>query len=562
MISGNVLRDDAYLPKLGLYIEQKTDSIYFKENKLNVYLSRHYSSNCEKLRNSQILDLHKCTNKYDERSRMPLVEAIIAQCQQLWQHEIEKLAEISKPDTDRSKRFAGVIEGITLFAGLVSSLSSTFSSLYHIFHHSQNNRKIDDLYIKGKQSSLIAANLAHNMQLDFTDLQSILCDNNALESHEILQLRANYFLQQSIKAIELELISFSFAQIPKSLNFLKNLVEICLTVRSNNMQFCKHIVYTQKIKVRFDGLTFNEDGLVSLVFLEIPIMSDELLVNTLFEINNIGYFQHDIYFKIDVPKFSIKTKNGFYYELNMLYCDDDLCHVNSVKMTTRSRCVQSVLNNKTDFCLSIIDEPPICNYIRVDTGHLIATKNAIFFPIDERTLNAISLINRTTLIQNPGRLLCSEGSSNSSHILAQPHTELRINNSMELTENLKIIYNITSKNIESRLSDNLKLIDQMRNLYDLDDTINLQGKNYSVVSMLLVSGTLLPTLIFLILIVYRYRVVLTKFYQNTLYKLWSTKRAQVEKVIELTDQRDENEIKNEIDTIIVNHAEGTIYPKL
>ena len=115
--------------------------------------------------------------------------------------------------------------------------------------------------------------------------------------------------------------------------------------------------------------------------------------------------------------------------------------------------------------------------------------------------------------------------------------------------------------IESRLSDNLKLIDQMRNLYDLDDTINLQGKNYSVVSMLLVSGTLLPTLIFLILIVYRYRVVLTKFYQNTLYKLWSTKRAQVEKVIELTDQRDENEIKNEIDTIIVNHAEGTIYPK-
>ena len=133
---------------------------------------------------------------------------------------------------------------------------------------------------------------------------------------------------------------------------------------------------------------------------------------------------------------------------------------------------------------------------------------------------------------------------------------------MELTENLKIIYNITSKNIESRLSDNLKLIDQMRNLYDLDDTINLQGKNYSVVSMLLVSGTLLPTLIFLILIVYRYRVVLTKFYQNTLYKLWSTKRAQVEKVIELTDQRDENEIKNEIDTIIVNHAEGTIYPKL
>ena len=142
---------------LGVFLSHSHEEMFFKENTIEVMVSRHYTSNCDAIREHNLMERPTCHNNYDTKNSEETMIEIIKECETIWSREMSILQELSPRIKEKrpNRSVTGILTGVSLFTNLYSSLTTTFSNLYHFYQNKQTLKKQEDLYLKGSSTNII-----------------------------------------------------------------------------------------------------------------------------------------------------------------------------------------------------------------------------------------------------------------------------------------------------------------------------------------------------------------------------------------------------------------------
>ena len=248
------------------------------------------------------------------------------------------------------------------------------------------------------------------------------------------------------------------------------------------------MIYTDSLEITFDGLTIKNNALVALIRYNMPIQANQFKENFSFKLLNLGNYLKNNYFKINVPEHAVLSSNNDVYELNRGACVKNFCDINAIKLSFRSRCISNLLQNSTKFCVNIFQERPNCSFIRSKSGHIITSKNGIFFPLTDSTLSATKLVNTTIMTKKAGRLLCQNGNHNSTHILTSVHAQNKFNSSVKMVDLISVGHIKNVSNIKRELSFDMQTSKDLEKLFELDDNLTIGSNNIPTLTVVFVTS--------------------------------------------------------------------------
>ena len=594
LLLSTIAIDDFY-ESIGVYLEERTE-LLFHENNLDIYLSRHYGSPCDNLDRKRFIGLDFCATKGGRRNFDESFNKLEETCTRMWEDAVRNLTKLtmtqphSVPELraqaamlnkHRNKRtpnvgsmddemtqrhetpiareprsVSAVITGIGILSSLVSSLTTGISGIYHFFQSRKQNQK---LYLKTKNSMLSAAEIATNNVHDLKAISVALCDENFHTNLLLAEMYTNMLLRDSVRTIENEILSYNFGTIPKTSSFLSTLLDLCTSIEPNNERFCKHLIFSGGVDLEFNGLAIKNGFLVSLIKINIPIQSVLFMKNMHLEVINLGSYNQQKYFQIQLPQDVIVTDDTF-YSLNRGLCNGIVCDINSVMVQETARCLRSIVSNRTQFCTSVFMTPPRdCSFRKVTQGTLIRAAAGVFFPTGQTPFGAVSLNKRAMFTSSQGRLLCqNSGGYNTTHILTPGHILIK-NSTSVLEPRVKINRNFDFNKTNIMLSETLELARKIKDLYSIDDTININGTEQSIFLTMVIISTIISISGLTLYVTFHYRKLLYNFTISTISTLRGLKNKTGKEAMELGD----NENQEELGLTLINESQKTtIYPKL
>ena len=580
------MENDILLDTLGIYI-QRSEPVLFYDSTVTVYLSRHYTNNiCNEAVLSKVQSTVDCADKSKNRAMDEVKKQLALECAKIWDSQISQLQDVipknrqSRTEHDmvattalaspfrRRKSVLGMLTGINLFTGIISTFVSSVSSLYMFLTRKELTDNMhtlkSNLIQRQDKSDLIAANVMSNLHEHINILSESICDDQILNSARIKQLNANILITELVDNIENEILSLSFNELPKHRSFLNLLLELCLKIENNNENFCKTIIFEKLISFTFEGTTLNDNALIAMVRLNMPVRSLSFKDNQKLMITNIGDFEHGKYYQLNLPTTAIQLKNEFVYELDESQCVKNLCHLNDINLTTKARCLNSLINTKTDFCVQVYSEAPTCVFYKIPSGYLILAPRSIFFPEEIDSSQAVRLSKKVFYIKAAGRLLCNNGITNSSHFLSDPYIKIVGNSTLDKRERIDIVHRLNTSRLSeiNDLEQTLKF--ELARLTENDDKLFIGNNNVPTLHVII--GTCL-TIAIMFLVVYLIFCNFSAIIQQTLkFLFWIRSKCGVLRT-EMAIQTD-IELKNvltrsnpELTLRNGDHSE-TIYPRL
>ncbi len=537
-LSAEFLDHDVLLDTLGIYVS-RTSQYDFADNYMPIFMTRTYRPHlCNE---NVLLGISKnldCQDKRKQNSLEEVAKAISKECNAIWDAELTRLRDAipkekatsrdSKRSTDnvkvaystlseqtfaemmaydavattvrRKRSITSILGTLSNFNGIAQTLVSSFSLLYTFFTHSQlknrmNLLKVETIETQHRQA-LATASLMDHIVSDIDVLSDNLCDNDVLTSARIRELNSNMVLHQILAATEKEILAFSFNQVPHSVDFLNQLIELCTRIENNDEDFCRRMVYTSKYTLDFDGTVIRDRSLVALVKISMPVRSVSFKYNLGLKILNIGDYDRKRYYNLDVPNNAIQLPSGIIYEINAGACNDGLCHLNNIVLSGRARCLDSLLQNSTEHCIKIFTEsPPSCLFYRVLSVWLIMAPRSIYIPDDIEQEQSIRLQRKLYLVRKGGRLLCQSGGLNSTHFLTQPDIKIENNSSLKTRRKLEIVHRVNLTLLKSERDFDSSIRAEIEELKRSDDRLDINGTEFPiftvVVSISLISTSLM-----------------------------------------------------------------------
>ena len=152
----------------------------------------------------------------------------------------------------------------------------------------------------------------------------------------------NNFVHETMREIERETIQSSFNNIPDNFQFISELVEVCMKIPENDENFCYSLLHSKMFQIKFSGLAISEDLFINSFFtLKVFVKDTVSPKNTIFQINNIGFFQNDEFFKVNLPTHFIVLENNTTWSISSTTCSNnfEICNIDVLK---RDNCVTSL----------------------------------------------------------------------------------------------------------------------------------------------------------------------------------------------------------------------------
>ena len=572
------VNSDQYLSQIGSYLTRE-GPIIFKETSVTVYLTRHYTNACVNSKFEDIKAATKCNSNYENKKASEVFDAIVAECDKIWNSQIENLKNTlphsrikrqnntndEKINTRNRRELASVMAGVSLFVNLITTLTGIVSGMYHFFREKELTNAHRSLYLKNKKSNLIAATIAKDNTHNINLLNEVICNSNILNSLELKELHTNFILRDNIRDIEQELLSLSYGDLPRSVSFISSILELCTKIGKNTRQFCKRLIYTNTIELNFEGTTVRNGVLVGMLTLEIPVQSNNFDNNYSFKITNMGNFGNNTFFLVPLPDYALIASNGNTYSLDKTKCNRDLCDINALKLNNKARCFNSLLKYKTSFCLSINSEPPGCVFHRVKLGTIITATNAIFFPVSANSVSAISINRQTILVKTAGRLLCKGDNFNSTHILEEPHIFIKGNSSLKLTERVIIKNAFNLSMVDHIDSKQIALEKELLAIYETDDTLSVGEREYRTIWVIVIISLLITLFTTAIYLIIRFRKTLTNVYRTYFEKVRSIRGNHKTNQMNNKDSaiiETETKFNGENQILLINKEQNVLYPNI
>ena len=564
---------DEYYNDLGTYVA-KSGRIFFTDTTTTVFLSRHYPNTCTEAKLDDYQRATSCAN-VKAKEVEAIFNAIIDECDKAWNEQVQQLkSSIPQPRAKRQnitepvrekRELATILTGISIFSTLLSSLTGLFSHLYHFFKHEelslQQQFLKETMQVKAQQSNLIAANVAKNSYTQINILSDALCNTDILASLKIKQLQANIILRENVKIMEQEVLSLSYGDMPRNLDFLNIVHDLCTRVEANDETYCREVIYANEIEIIFDGVTVQNDIVVGLIRLEMPVQSRNFHENFHYEITNMGNYNKDQFFYVPLPKYALMAQTKTVYTLDTDLCKNHICHINSVRLDNDARCFQSLLLNKTEHCVRINSEEPGCIFKKVELGTIIVANHAIYFPTSKDSVQAITLRKRSILTKTAGRLLCIGPGFNSTHIISAPGITIRGYSKLKPLEDINVKHGINITRVTKIDSEAIELAKNLETIYESDDHLEINGTNYGTLYVIVFFSVLCPVVIAIIFIISHNREFLKIKFQTYLRWVWPKRRTRVD--IRPDNSQIDTELVDQTDKLVLkNGSKVEIYPKL
>ena len=252
------------------------------------------------------------------------------------------------------------------------------------------------------------ASLSSILSDDLHSLSHALCARTKSDHLKYTKNIVNSIISDYMISIESEVLNLSAGRIPMRLEFFQLLMSICED-NQNSEIFCRKVINRQLIKLEWVTTKITKEmDLLTEIKLEIPVESPQFSGDTrLIELSNTGYFSNNLFYKIELPKYSLE-KNNRVFSLNLESCSANICNINSIFSNVNTVCLESILKNSTYGCSTTNYgyKQEICNFENFGEATLVTASQAVFsstnFEFKEKVFR-----NQTKVLTQNGKLICN-----------------------------------------------------------------------------------------------------------------------------------------------------------
>ena len=471
-----------YFEDLGIIIESE-NRYYFREEQVSVYYTRSYASVCQFFNVSSLEERRPCKTRYEQKNAVTRTQAVLDECDRLWNatlSRLEKVAKSRKPDHPviRQARsvlpayFKKAIRETDIFVngeealtrekrGILTTLTSIFDIAEFLCHIvSKTYKRVTGRYISSDLFGKLS--ISHSSQgytqatnfarfgSDFEhNLKSTIHCNRDLDKNLVLQHNYALLLSElNLDQIEMELLSLAIGSLPASTKFLSDLIKICSSFEANDSNFCRNIISRENLPILFEGLEIINGTLIAYLEVKVPIKSHHFDVLPALKITNFGQFSGNKFFQVKTPELVVQNKNKDLFGIDKTYCQNNLCSMDALSLSSASLCVQSLMKNRTEFCEKQDKAlEKFCDFRRTLNGYIIRAKNGLFVPDSGNSLSSVLIKNKTIFVSQGGTLLCYSEMLNTTHRLLNPDVKLNFEGTYELKYETSKIEKIDFENI-------------------------------------------------------------------------------------------------------------------
>ena len=456
-----------YYQDLGIIIESE-NRYYFREEQVSVYYTRSYASVCQHFNVSAFEERRPCETRYERKDSAIRTQAVLDECNRQWNAtltRLEKTAKSRNPEQPvvRQARsilpqvFKKAIRETDIFMhgedainrekrGIITTLTSIFDIADFLCHIiSKTYKRVTGRYLSddvfGKlsithspQGYTQATNFAR-FGPDFEhNLKSVVHCNRDLDRNLVLQHNYALLLSElNIDQIETELLSLAIGSLPASTKFLTDLIKICSSFEANDPKYCRNIISRENLPIIFEGLEIINGTLVAYLEVKVPIKSHHFDILPALKVTNFGQFSGNNFFQVKTPELVVQNKNKDLFGIDKTFCQNNLCSMDALSLSSSSLCVQSLLKNRTEFCEKKHRSlEKFCDFRRTLNGYIIRAKNGLFVPDSGNSLSSVQIKNQTIFVHQGGTLLCYSEMLNTTHRLLSPDVQLNFEGTYEL----------------------------------------------------------------------------------------------------------------------------------
>ena len=517
-----------YNPNLGI-IRESTEPPIIIDSYVKSYYTRAYGNACNKQTLDALYNEIECGTRSARKRKFEVYSKVLDQCNKIWERELHTLQHLipdhnrqrrteiydddyenrllnnllihsitktsipsfnrdefrSELNFDRDRREVG-LASLVLFGNLLSNFVSIFSAIYSFFdrkriEHSMTlkNRDLQSKIVKNRQ---IASSLFLDSNIKIANLQSAICDSNALVHDSFLEYSTTGLIRENVKSIEREIFSLSLGQIPRNADFFDTVLVLCRNITPNTLNFCRKLLWSDKIDISFQGLTTENGILQALVLIRMPRKSLNYKNYSAERILNFGIWDKT-FSKLSLPENVIKTEK-FVYGVDLRMCNRLVCPSSAIFIDESVFCYQNFVKNSTEDCVSIRSNPPRCKFQGFSQGFIITASNADII-IDK--IRKISLTNQSYILKEEATLVCRyNGSEDTIHNL-NPET---IYTKSEAKTNLdfKIFRFGNISTIEKIDTDKISIQNRINELEQSDDNLKFNETQFPTFLVILISS--------------------------------------------------------------------------
>ena len=424
---------------LGIVIEKKPP-IIFTEGQKTFLWSVHYADPCQ-LDPALIYSSVDCD--ISERKFNPKAENLIKNCKSAFVAHSDRLAQIV-PTTDHNRRPRAVelaklyqetflsrilsrerrqtifdaFSTVGIFADFAVGISahkrvSTLKTSFDDFK-SDTERKFSDL----SQEIINVATISNQNTERIVNFATGICKAILDQTDYITNIHLENVFYRFYNSLMSESLTFSNNELPLNPKFYLDLIIMCTKVQNQAIseplkhQLCTKLIRSKYFKIEFAGLELIKSSHSSIQInlnITVPIISEQFLKYSSFEIFNSGYFKNSSMFELNLPNRFIKHKNEFISIQNS--CTGKICRIQDLIFSNSVHCIENIMLDKPlHFCTSKKTINQFCNTVDLSNGILLTAQNSL---IMYKSKSTKSVIKSTTLIFGEGRILCQTNHNNS-----------------------------------------------------------------------------------------------------------------------------------------------------
>lgn len=390
--------ENRLLLEKGIYLEKSSKRQFFSSStrRLNWNL---IFPNPNILFNQELQN--SVNSKCKSRRVSTTVENVHKKMDDIWHAELDDLQ--TNITNDRSKRFAltAIILGIVAFCSILFISKELVTYEVHKYTNTEQ--------IHMDQFKIRVNSTFNDAISNVIDLSETVCDVHLTSSDNAIIRFLNIYLMR----LETALFSLGKGVFPNDKTLIKSLLRVCIEAqttetKSYKNQFCNAFVFSH-FDISLLGLYQDlNKNIVLKIQLDVPIAKSITFTYSIFSIANVGFYNNQQKYSVNLPSEMFvydAYKTGFEFEYNK--CVGQVCPIDALIITNRSRCGYGILKNvpNTNCVISKVNEINICNIEKVGPGYLLSVKEALFIDHSVKIKGASELRNENILV-NSGTCIC------------------------------------------------------------------------------------------------------------------------------------------------------------
>ena len=397
-------------PNIGLGITQQAENVEFYSDTIEIGWSRIINSPCNSINITSLTTHNPCYYRssgkqadIDRYNRHSLnLHYLREKCHIKWDKLLAEINSESVVPNKRSKRsLLATVLGVT---SILANLVTATSAIHQFFHPS-------DPLVQIKENNIRIGTIVEHTVDNINILNKKLCSTIDIIHQNRFEFLIDEFVNSYLKSVDTEISHLCVGQLPHSLKFHNDILEVCKMANVNNLEFCFKALQTGIIDFKFNGLQIDGNTLNIFIKLRLPLKDINQNYNKAYSVINNGFYRKNNFFKMNIPNtFLVVGNESFTVDSAKCTSNLQICAINSL---TKNNCVGSLFTNNIENCsIEQTYADNFCVISKLSNGYLLTIKRGLFIPSNKLNGENLNLNQANLYLNHSGTLYCNENTYN------------------------------------------------------------------------------------------------------------------------------------------------------